>query len=383
MQTQTIENDLSAPAPAPAAPANDGAAPRHHPRSTESFVDAAIDVLTEQKPQKNRAREQVRRDAEAPEADEQSDAGEHGPVAEPEAEEQPEEQGDAERESAEQEEHDPRGSKDEPFTVKDLPKDKFIELKVDGERVVVSLEEMGAGYIREKTFTRWANKTKMLANEAQQMVQKARDTQERVRTELRDLLGDADALYDYFLSSESREGVFEAAARKYAELRMRHRQNPQERLAWLRQRDQERLNYERELFESQRRQEHEERQRKEHQERMRAVFQPGWEAGLRKAGFPKADQRLFDEVMVRWNQKAQRGEVITSDDVTEWVTLAARLLELPKQNGQKRPAPAPSSPRPEAPRRTSGKDPWAGKSQREKAKYPEYFLRNLRSRDFR
>jgi hypothetical protein len=371
--------------------AANGAGPR--PGSTDALVDAAMDALDDfgpspaarEKPENDNARKQPARKREADPAGDERDDGEEQPFADPEHEEEEGEEPDAAEEGAEEEEHDSRGSKEEPFTVKDLPKDKYIELKVDGEKVTVSFDEMASGYIREQTFTRRVNKTKMLADEAQSMVQKARDTQERVRSELRTFLSDPDEIYNFFLASDDREQVFEAAARKYAELRRAHRERPDERLAFQRRRDQERLQAEREHWEAEKRAEVEARTHQEQLARAREVFQPGWEAGLRKAGFPQPTQALYDEVMIRCNQQHARGEVVTTDNIADFVQRAAKLLELPPRGGKKRPAPAPvAEPRREAPSGAKKRgDPWAGKSQREKTRDPDFFLRNLKMRDLR
>lgn len=363
------------------------------PGSTDALVDAAMDALDDfpatarEKPENDNARKQPARKREAEPADGEGESDEEQALPSPEDEEEEGEEEDPEGEAAEEEEHDTRGSKEDPFSVKDLPKDKFIELKVDGEKVTVSFDELASGYIREQTFTRRVNKTKMLADEAAAMVAKARDTQTRVRQELRAFLHDPEQLYDFFLASDEREQVFEQAARKYAELRRAHRERPDERLAFQRRRDQERLAYEREQWESQKRAEVEERTRKEQLERARVVFEPGWHAGLRKAGFPDvagpAGQALWDEVIIRCNQKHARGEQVTSDDVTDFVVRAAKLLELPPRGGKKRPQPAPLPERTREPARSKKRDPWEGKSQKEKLRSPDFFLRNLKLRDFR
>jgi hypothetical protein len=46
------------------------------------------------------------------------------------------------------------GSEDNPYTVKTLPADKFVKLKVDGEETVVPMKELADGYIRQQTFNK-------------------------------------------------------------------------------------------------------------------------------------------------------------------------------------------------------------------------------------
>ncbi len=373
---------------------NMNGAPAPRPGSTDALVDAAFDAMNDLgTPPKKRApeagegadAEEVAPKRQARRADPEREEGEDEALPGAEGEEEEHEAQDAEDEGAEEEEHDTRGSKEEPFTVKDLPKDKYIELKVDGERVTVSFDELASGYIREETFSRRINKTKALAEQAEEMVAKATGERQRVREELRALLHDPEQLYDFFLASDDREQVLEAVARKYAELRRLHRERPEERLRFQRQRDQERLEYERRAWQQQVEAEKQERIRKEQTERARSIFQPGWEAGLRRAGFPEVTQGLWDEVMVRVNQKHQRGEQVTSDDVTDFVVRAAKLLELAPRGGKKRPAPAPvKEPRREAaPAGRRKGDPWAGKTRAQKLRDPDYFLKNLRMRDYR
>ena len=280
----------------------------------------------------------------------------------------------------EDEAHDTRGSKEDPFSVKDLPRDKFIELKIDGEKTVVSLDEMAAGYIREQTFSSRINKTKQLADEAQAAVHAAKQMQQRVASEFREFIQDPDQLFEFFTKTEQREQVFEAAAMRYAGLLKRFRENPHERLAYERQRDVERLNAEREHFESQKRAEYEARTKKAQTEAALRVFKPGWEAGLRKAGFPQQTQALWDEVMLRCDQRVRSGHQVSSDDVAEFVARAAKLLELPPAS-KTRPKTTAQAASP-APRREK-KDRWSDMTPSQRRNDPEYFLRNLRPRDFR
>lgn len=363
-------------------------APR--PGSTDALVDAALDALSsEEAANDNKAAKKVRGDRKAERAPEPADEVEgDGPlVGDGPGEEQEEEgEGEAPDESAQEQDHDSRGSKEEPFTVKDLPEDRFIKVKVDGEEAVIPLSELASGYIREQTFTRRVNKTQLLANEAQQMVAKARETQERVRQELESFLYDPDEIFDFFMKSDAREKVLEAAARRYAELRRLHRERPEERLNFQRRRDEERLAHERAAWQAQKEAEQAEQHRQATLKRLRETVEPGWNEGLRKAGFPKPTQQLWDEVVVRCRQKSERGEQVTSEDVAEFTYRAARLLELPPKGGKKRPQPAPAaSARPAndngRPRGEDGR--WKAMPQHKRVADVDFYLRGLKTRDFR
>lgn len=275
-----------------------------------------------------------------------------------------------------------RGSQTEPFKVKDLPSDKYIEIKVDGEKQVVALSELAAGYIREAAFNQRVNKTKELSDQAEAAVKQAHEMQARVRDEFRSFVRDPDQIYDFFMADPERERVFEAAASKYAALLRHFRQNPQERLSFERQRDVERLTQERQRFEAQKQAELEQKQAAEARQRAEAIFKPGWEAGLKKAGFPTPTKALYEEVLLRCNQRARSGQPVTTEDVAEFTTRACKLLELVPASQKPRPAPARVNGAP-APKPRREKDPWAGKTKAQKRSDPDFFLQSLRPRDFR
>jgi hypothetical protein len=373
MQPQTIPTESGTNGAAQPAPA----------RGADSFVDSALEALGDLAgPDNNNGRAPAKPRTEPQRPDgEDADAEVEEPLgtdAEDEDDEHGEQDADGDAET-----HDPRGSKEEPFSVKDLPADKFIELKVDGEKTVVSLSELAAGYIREQTFSQRINRTKALADEAQAHLTRAKETQTSVREALREFVNDPDQLYDYFLATEDREKVLEAVAQRYAGQLRRFRENPQERLYFQRERDQARLQAEREHFEREKQQELQARQQQEQQERAFKVFKPGWEAGLKKAGFPTPTPELWEEVQVRCNQRHRAGHPVTSDDVAEFVHRAAKLLELPPRSAKK-PKPAPAAPLKDREAQRRRKDnPWADAPQSKRTKDPDYFLRNLRGRDFR
>ena len=350
---------------------------------TDSLVDAALDALTDSSPSNDNAQKprepsvQKRRPQEEGDAAEEADEGEEQPLA---AEDDGAVEGEGE-DGEPEDAHDARGSKEQPFDVKDLPADKYIQIKVDGEKTVVPLSELAAGYVREQTFHQRINKTRALAEEAQSAVEKATEFPKKLANEFRTFVSDPEQLYEFFMQSEEREQVLEKVARRFAELRMKHRENPEERLQWLRARDEQRLQAERQAFEAERQRETEERTKKEQTERAMSIFRPGWEAGLRRAGFPKPTQELWEEVQVRCNQRVQSGNPVTSADVEEFVVRACRLLELKPASAQKPKAAPPAPKKPEA-RRTSGED-WSKVPAHKRRNSAEFFLSSLKPRDFR
>lgn len=354
--------------------------------STESLVDAAMDALSappdndnavEKRPSKQARREAREGDGEQEEALAREPTPQVG-------ETQDEGEADPEADDGAHADDDTRGTEAEPFSVKDLPSDRFIELKVDGEKLVVPLSELASGYIREQTFSRRINQTKQLTERAMQMAQAAQQFPEKLRQQFKQWTSDPKEVLEFFLDSDEREGVLEQVARRYAEMRIQHREKPELRLAWQRERDLRRLAAERQAFESQRQAEYQAREAQEQHQRAMAIWQPGWAEGLRRAGFPEATPQLQEEVLVRCRQRIQSGHVVTSDDIAEFVARAAKLLELPRGT-DKRPQAAPTpAPRPE--RRTTngngGKD-WSKVPAHKKRQDVDFFLSGLKPRDYR
>ncbi len=278
-----------------------------------------------------------------------------------------------------------RGSEADPFTIQDLPDNKFIELKVDGQKEKVSLKELASGYIRESTFNQRINKTKALADEAGALAEKAKGVQDHFRTEFTKWVNDSKSIYNFFMGHSDRERVFHEAAQMYAQQIRRFRENPIERVTWEKQREMDRLQNERDAFEQQKRAELERRQREDNERQATAIFNPGWAAGLKKAGFPTPTRELWDEVMVRCSQKIRSGQSVSSEDVETYTYRACKLLELQPANAQAaRPKPAPVSSKPrERVSRKASEDKWQGLPSHKKVRDPDFFLRGLRDRDLR
>lgn len=363
-------------------------APQRPASKTDALVDSALDFLSSEKPANDNAQARGRGPNEKPaqpkgpdRAEPDDEVGDEVPGEDDPGAEEPET--DSEDDASEEDEHGTKGSKEDPYSVKDLPKDKFIALKVDGEKTVVSLAELADGYIREKTFSTRINATKQAADRAEALVAKAVEYPKRLKEEFQTFIGDPEQIYEFFLGSEEREQTFARAAERYALLLRRFRENPEERLQFQRRRDQERLQREREAFEAQKREEMTARQRAQANEQALKIFKPGWDEGLRRAGFPEPTRELYDEVVIRCNQLVARGGVVESEDVAKFVERAAKVLELPKAS-EKRPKPPPPAPPRSERRRTAGeKQKWDEVPRKQRAKSVDYWISGLSARDFR
>lgn len=375
MQAESIPNE----------PVSNGAPAR----SGDTFVDAGLDALRDlaKGPPDNANGKPARQ----PRTEEQRPSGEDGDAEEEQSlpgagDDEGDEQNDEEA-GDEGEAHDTRGSKDNPLKVKDLSDEIHVEVKVDGKTETVTLKEALDGYVGQKTINQRLNQAKAFADEVQQLQARVTEERQKLTSAVREVLSDPDQLYDYLMATEEREqGVLFRLAHRYAEQTRQFRQNPEQRLAFQRQRDIARIQAEREHFENQRREQIEAQQRKEAEARAVSIFKPGWESGLKRAGFPQMDasqqQTLLQEVMLRCEQRQRAGKEVTSDDVAEFVTRAVKILELPPKGAQ-RPRPAPARAPKDRPAQRRGEDPWAGKSSREKLKSPDFFLKGLKPRDFR
>ncbi len=379
----TMQN-VAEPAEAPAEPSK----PRlerasDQPRragSTESLVDAALEALAdpvepavdEKQPQRAK---RDREEPEQPEADEPAleggEAGDDGDDAE----------GEQDPEHAEQ---DTRGSQEDPFTVKDLPDDKFIEVKVDGQKTIVPLSELASGYIRQQTFSKHLNESKQLTERAQAMVQAAQAFPEKLREQFRAWTQDPTEVLAFFLDSDDREEVLAKVAEHYARMRIAHRERPELRLQFQRERDLRKISAERERLEQQKQAEMQARQAEESRQKALSIWTPGWNEGLRRAGFPTPTPALQEEVMLRCQQRVQSGRLVTSDDIAEFVVRACKLLELPRQGDKHKPKPAPQPVRREArPANTNGRKDWDKVPRHQRVKSADFFLSGLKPRDFR
>jgi hypothetical protein len=310
-----------------------------------------------------------------PEEDDDEEQDDEAAVAKPARDVEPEEDDDAEPE-------DTRGSKEEPFSIKDLPADKYVKIKVDGEDMVVSARELADGYTRTEAFNKNFNRVKMQAQQAAEALQRAQAFPKQFNDSFNKFIRDPEHLLEYFMRDESMEQVLETLAIKYAQHSKRARENPEYRLQYQRQRDQAKLAAEREAFETQRRTEMQQRQQQEAQARARAVFDPGWKDGLKRAGFPQltkeTDAKLRSEVILRCQQKANSGQLVTTEDVSEYTMLAAKYLNLP--TAKTKPAPSQVTQRQVAPPQRTRVD-YSKMSNSQKKRDPNFFLAGVKTRD--
>jgi hypothetical protein len=237
-------------------------------------------------------------------------------------------------------EEDTRGTKAEPLSIKDLPDDRFIKLKINGEEAVVSLRELADGHIREATFRQKAGEAKTVVEQATRIAQQAKQGRETDRATINALLQDPERLFEFYTQDDHTESVLEALAIRYAKLKQSEKANPHAKTQRQVQREQARLAKERQDFESRR--QHEERTSRESAatQRRSAELKPAWEAGLKEAGFPQVTAELQDLVKANVMAVTNRtGKPIAPEEFKSIVVRAAKFLGSKPAVGKPQPAP--------------------------------------------
>lgn len=273
------------------------------------------------------------------------------------------------------------GTREKPYPAKDLPTDRFVQLKIDGEEVVVDFAECARGYIGWAATTKRLNAAKDLTAKAEQVITEANEFRQGISQQLNELFDKPEKLYEYLLERD--EGILEQVGRLYATRLTKFREKPELLLQDRQLRQEAKLRAEREQFAEEQRQAQEQRQRQEVMAERARIFQPGWADGLKRAGFPELTKQsqddLYQEVILRCNQRHQAGLQVTSKDVSDFVTRACKLLEL-KPKGQASAPPVVRRPPPRAPAapaRSNGNGKSFSKND------PDSFLKGLNVREFR
>lgn len=254
-------------------------------------------------------------------------------------------QEDDEEESAEPE----VGTKDKPYTRRDLPSDQFVKVKVDGEEAVVSFAELADGYVRQQTFSKRINRTSEVMAEAKQLVERARAEPERLRANVEALFRDPHKLH-WILRENYEDTLSEVGKLFAADLEVWER-NPAKRHEFVAQRNHRQLEMQRNAF----RAEQEVAQRTQAEQaaiaERKAVIEPGWNKGLKDAGYPEVDAELVamtKAVLQNW-QEVNAGKVADANVIAQCVVRAAKVLD-------RRPKDAPPPQRLNIARREPGVD---------------------------
>lgn len=289
-----------------------------------------------------------------------------------------------------------KGTREDPLTLKDLPEDKWIKVKVDGETQLVSLREaMEGAYLRPQAFDRLLSKANRAKTEAEQIARDAVEHQSRFRQGFDLWIRDPGKVFSMML--DQHEEVLEQVAIKYAELRKSEAENPMLRQQRIFAAQNRKIQEERQRTQQERQEWETRRAREEAASAALRELKPGYEAGLKELGFPNVTAELSAEIRARLQvARAQRGgAALTAGDVRDAVVRAGRYLGIapaaaaapapasaparpaapaPVPPARPRPAPAPmATPQRPPPNGNNGVSRWDNVSQARRFQDPDFF----------
>lgn len=222
-----------------------------------------------------------------------------------------------------------KGTREKPLTLKDLPEDRFLKLKVDGEIQLINLREAVEGsYMRPQAFDRLLSKANAAKDEATRIARDAVDHQQRFRDGFDQWIRDPAKVYAMML--ENHEEVLEQVAVKYAELRKAEREDPMARQQRVFAAQQRKLEAERQRTQAERQEWENQRARAQAVEAATRELKPGYDAGLEELGLAK--NAVTDELathiraLLRVTSEKKGGAPLTAADVKSAVVRAGRYL---------------------------------------------------------
>lgn len=294
------------------------------------------------KPAKERARPQLERPDKArarraepePEPDDEppdEDDDEQQEAAELDDEQRPDDEDDEQR-PEEDEDEAPllppgKGSRENPLTLKDLPKDKFLKVKIDGKTTLVNLAEAVEGaYMRPESYHRLSNSVKAELERGQQVATQAVEAYEALTRDYDAWIKDPEMVLDTFLNQEEYEQCLHRVLNGYLEILRAEKADPEKGLRRRRARDEKRLAArQRELDERDQRDQRTRTQRAK-MEQLQASWKPGKEAGMEKAGFPEMTKELSEEIDFRLSRRLRKNGTLTAKDWEEVIPEAAKAV---------------------------------------------------------
>ncbi len=234
-----------------------------------------------------------------------------------------------------------KGQKDAPYAIADLPEDRFIEIKVDGEKEIVSLRELASGHIRRRAFNKFTNRATAAIEEARGYAETAVNERKAVRESLQNFLSDPVKMLDFML--ENQPEIAEQFARGYAQIWDSWQKNPDARRRFEWERQQRKLQAERQKFE-QERQEHDKRMSSNRAaqaelERLKHNVQ----RTMTELGFPKITPKFRETVnlMCEAARRANGGK-LDAEDLRDALHQAHKLHPAERTVQERRPAPVPA-----------------------------------------
>lgn len=270
-----------------------------------------------------------------------------------------------------------KGQRDKPFALTDLPEDRYIEIKIDGAKEVVSLRELASGHIRRRAFNKFANTANAAADEALEIARASVEAQKRVYDERDALFGTPKHLFDYMM--ERHPEALEKVARAYAAVWENWEKNPDARRHYEWTRQQRQIAAERQRFQQEKAQHEKQVTETKAAQAELERLKPTMQRVMRELGFPKVTPKFRETVNILCEAaRRTNGGKLDADDLRDALYQAHKLHPAESPVQERRPAPAPiAPPKPRAPngRPGNGKTDWSQVSYARKMSDPDFFLR--------
>lgn len=284
-----------------------------------------------------------------------------------------------------------KGTREDPLTLKDVPEDKWLKIKVDGEVQLVNLREAVEGaYLRPQAFDRLLSKANRAKTEAETIARDAVEHQQRFRQGFDTWVRDPAKVFGMMLGEH--EEVLEQVAIRYAELRKAESENPMLRQQRIFSAQQRKIQEERQRTQAERQEWEGRRAREEAASAALRELKPGYDAGLKELGFPKVTAELNAEIRARLQvaRSQNGGRPLSPADVRDAVVRAGRYIgaaaaapapaataaraPAAAQVARPRPAPAEMAMPPRPQQTSNGTSRFDNMSQSRRFNDPDYFL---------
>lgn len=279
------------------------------------------------------------------------------------------------------------GTKKKPYKREDMPEDRFVEVKANGEKHVVSLRELTDSWSGQKAIQQQLNKIGEERSRMERHVTEAKEEVKKNGAYFEDLISTPQKLYDLLTSNDKLEAVLQDIfTRRWNDLDG-WQKNPAARAKFLYDRGQRHIQRQHQQLQAeQQRVQREQEAARQEQHRMR-VLKPGWDEGLRRAkltGMKQLPPELVQTAQLKLNQRAEQlgNEPVTSEDVAEALVFAARFHNIRPENAPPPPTRKPIiPPRNQQQRRTPANEKqWEGMTRARKSMDPDWLMRGTRVR---
>lgn len=269
-----------------------------------------------------------------------------------------------------------KGTREAPLRHKDLPADKFVEVKTaDGQRVVVNLKDALSGtFMSRDKVDQEVHVAKAAQERARTIAERAIEHQRQANAGVQATLRNPEALVKALV--EHNMPVLHQVAKAYALMR----KDPSLREGLLQAIREERVNAQGQEVERKRKQLEQQEQESAQQAQLERTLKPAYRQGLKEAGILRdADvtDELRDGIRMRFQfLQAKHGRAPTAEEMRWCVTDAAKALKAAgKLKAPPRPRAVPTPPpEQQTPRATNGKKDWSKVPHEARMRDPDFLF---------